>query len=224
MSNLITKLAKAAAALGSFTTDKRNKQQNYDYISADQVLSRVGAALANEGIMVIPAITEEVMETVNPKPNQTRYDVLVSLEMTITDGETELVSQWLGRGSDYSVPDKALYKAITSGHKYFLMKLFNVGVGNEDGEHEVKQSAKNGNQSKQDEPMITEKQRRHLHAVGTELYGDEWDDKRAEMSSAFEAKSSNEWTAHNTARVIEGMNGKLAEQAEQTELFENKTE
>ena len=184
----------------------------------------MGAALANEGIMVFPAITEEVMETVNPKPNQTRYDVLVSLEMTITDGETELVSQWLGRSSDYSVPDKALYKAITSGHKYFLMKLFNVGVGNEDGEQEVQQPAKNGNQSKQDEPMITEKQRRHLHAVGTELYGDEWDDKRAEMSSAFEAKSSNAWTEHNTARVIEGMNGKLAEQAEQAELFENKTE
>jgi hypothetical protein len=29
-----------------------------------------------------------------------------------------------------------MYKAITSGHKYYLMKLLNIGEGNEDGEHD----------------------------------------------------------------------------------------
>jgi len=215
--NLIQKLARASASLGTFQADKRNQQQKYDYISADQVLSRVGAALAAEGVMVIPAISEEVMETVNPKPNQVRYDALVSLEMTITDGETTIVQQWLGRGSDYSVPDKALYKAITSGHKYFLMKLQNVGIGNEDGEHDEAQAAKNG--ASQPAAPINDKQRKQLHAVGTKLYGDEWDDKRKEMSAAFQAKSSNEWTSREASRVIDGMNEMLAEMAENDPLF-----
>lgn len=134
--NIVSKLSKVVGALGSFAPDKTNTQQRYDYISADQVLSRVGVALAAEGIMIIPAISEEAVELVNPKPNQTRYDATVALEMNITDGESSMVQQWVGRGSDYGVPDKALYKAITSGHKYFLMKLFNIGVGNDDGEHE----------------------------------------------------------------------------------------
>ena len=133
---LVTKLARACASIGSFQADKRNEQQRYDYISADQVLSRVGNALAAEGVMIIPAITEEIIDLVQPKPNQSRYDALVALEMNITDGNESIVQQWIGRGSDYSVPDKALYKAITSGHKYFLMKLCNVGAGNEDGDHE----------------------------------------------------------------------------------------
>ena len=69
---------------------------------------------------------------------------------------------------------------------------------------------------------ITDKQRRQLHAVGTKLYGDAWDDKRAEMSAAFETKSSNDWTVEQAGRVIDGMNGKLAEQVEQVDLFEDK--
>ena len=136
---LVAKLARACVGIGNFQADKRNTQQNYNYISADQVLSRVGAALAGEGLMIVPAISEEVMEVVNPKPNQVRYDALVTLEMTITDGTSSMVQNWLGRGSDYGVPDKALYKAITSGHKYFLMKLFNIGVGNDDSEHDAEQ-------------------------------------------------------------------------------------
>ena len=32
----------------------------------------------------------------------------------------------------------------TAGHKYFLMKLFNVGVGNEDSEHEQPKATSNG--------------------------------------------------------------------------------
>ena len=152
---LVAKLARACVGIGNFQADKRNTQQNYNYISADQVLSRVGAALAAEGVMIIPAITEEIIDLVQPKPNQSRYDALVSLEMTITDGNEAIIQQWLGRGSDYSVPDKALYKAITSGHKYFLMKLFNIGVGNDDSEHEAEQPQQRV-QARQPQAQVTE--------------------------------------------------------------------
>ena len=54
---------------------------------------------------------------------KTRWDARVEFLFHICDGTNEMVQKWYGMGSDYSVPDKALYKAITSGHKYFLSKL-----------------------------------------------------------------------------------------------------
>lgn len=139
-STLIAKLAAASIKVGALATDKVNSQQNYSYISADKILDRAGEALAQQGIVIIPGIASE--STVRyegtdkyGKP-QARYDALVSFNMLITDGDNTIEYPWVGRGNDYAVPDKALYKAITSGHKYFLMKLLNIGVGNEDGEHE----------------------------------------------------------------------------------------
>ena len=224
VSSLYSKIAEVSKAVGSLTTDKRNLQQKYDYISADKILDRVGSEMAKVGLVILPALVAEATERIEYQTGKWRYDCRLDMEMRIFDGDGngDTVA-WYGRGADYSVPDKAMYKAITSGHKYFLMKLFNVGAGNEDGEHEVQQPAKNdAKQFSQPEPMITEKQRRQLHAVGTQLYADEWDGKRGEMSDAFGVKSSNEWTAHNTARVIEGMNGKLADGAENVKLFESK--
>lgn len=137
MTNLATKLAKASLDVGGrLAADKTNQEQRYDYISADKILAAVGQALAAAGVVVIPAITNENLTETPRQGKGPRYDAQIGFEMTITDGETNLVMPWLGRGSDYTVPDKALYKAVTSGHKYFLAKLLCIGEGNEDGEHE----------------------------------------------------------------------------------------
>lgn len=139
--SIFSVIAKVSGELvGRLSTDKRNTQQNYDYISADLVLQEAGRAMAANGLVIIPSITEERLETVEYTDsygkNKTRYDALVCFSMVIAASGEQIVSTWTGRGSDYAVPDKATYKAITSGHKYFLMKLFNIGVGNEDGEHD----------------------------------------------------------------------------------------
>lgn len=137
---LIAKIAKASRTVGALATDKTNTQQNYNYISADKILERAGAALAEAGVVIIPAVVgDEIVRhegTNQYGKAQIRYDAAVRFAMTISDGESQYEVPWCGRGSDYAVPDKALYKAITSGHKYFLMKLLNIGVGNEDGEHD----------------------------------------------------------------------------------------
>jgi hypothetical protein len=137
---LIAKIAAASIAVGSLATDKVNASQNYKYISADKILERAGDALAQAGVMVIPSITFEETVQVDYTDNygkaKSRFDATVHFAMVLADGESQLEVPWRGRGNDYAVPDKALYKAITSGHKYFLMKLLNIGVGNEDGEHD----------------------------------------------------------------------------------------
>jgi len=134
---MIGKIAKAALEVGGkLGVDKRNNEQKYDYISADKILSICGQALFTQGIVVIPAIVKSEQITVDRGNGKYRYDCQVDFQITVTDGTIPIVSEWRGMGSDYTVPDKALYKAITSGHKYFLMKLLCIGAGNEDGEHD----------------------------------------------------------------------------------------
>ncbi len=138
MSGIAEKIAKASGIVGGkLKADARNKEQGYDYISADKIISVCGQALADVGVMIAPQIDDVNIVPVERQGKGPRYDVVVKLSMTITDGEAAQVCQWVGMGSDYLLPDKAMYKAITSGHRYFLAKLLNVGEGNEDGEHEA---------------------------------------------------------------------------------------
>ena len=135
--SLASRLALASLDLRGWQADKRNKEQNYDYISADAVLNRAGDALGKQGVVVIPSIIDHGYDIFTTPNGKNRYDAWVSFDMTmVCDGGEVLTCKWFGRGSDYTVVDKAAYKAITSGHKYFLMKLLNIGVGNEDSEHD----------------------------------------------------------------------------------------
>lgn len=133
---LSLKISKASVLVGKFAADKRNKEQGYEYISADQVLDRAGNALAVEGVTVYPNVTNIEVKIVERPSKSPRLDAQVNFEFIVTDGAFEQKCYWYGVGSDYTTPDKAVYKAITSGHKYFLMKLLNIGIGNEDSEHD----------------------------------------------------------------------------------------
>jgi len=146
-STLPAKVAKASLDVGGkLSTDKRNLQQNYDYLSADKILAICGQALAQQGVIIFPDITTQELATVDYTDSygkqKTRYDCRIEFLFHVCDGTGEMVQRWYGMGSDYAAPDKALYKAITSGHKYFLMKLLCVGAGNEDSEHEPEDGKK----------------------------------------------------------------------------------
>ena len=135
-------LAVSAELVGKLEPDKYNAGQKYWYISADKALEAVGKAMVKHGLVLIPRIVShriaqvEYVDSYNN--NKIRYDAEVDFEFVLTDSDGESLEPltWTGVGNDYAVPDKAMYKAITSGHKYFYMKLYNIGVGNEDGEHE----------------------------------------------------------------------------------------
>jgi hypothetical protein len=150
---VISKIVKASVEVGALSPDKTNTAQNYSYISADKILERAGNALSANGVAVIPAITEESTTQVDYTDSygkaKMRFDAVIRFTMTLTDGETQMDMAWCGRGTDFASPDKALYKAITSGHKYFLAKLLNIGIGNEDGEHEEEPAQDNTKASRQ---------------------------------------------------------------------------
>lgn len=128
----------AAKIVGELAADKKYNAAGtqYDYISANKILQRVGDALAAQGVAVIPGVTDVYPTAQDRGQNKFRYDSVVKFDMIVTDGTQTEHAPWVGHGCAFDSPDKATYKAITSGHKYFLMKLLNVGIGNEDSEHE----------------------------------------------------------------------------------------
>jgi len=230
MNTLIAKLAAASTAVGALMPDKINTAQNYSYISADKILQRAGDALSNQGIVILPRIVNESVTEISYTDGygkaKTRYDAIVNFEMLIMDGESELMAFWAGRGSDFFVPDKAMYKAITSGHKYFIAKLLNVGVGNEDGEHETEaaQDAAKPQQAKAaskpiEEPASTRAranadQLKEINRLGMLAYpGDgEWEAnkaKSAEWCSQGARNTINQLYDAEAKKLIKGLDKKF---------------
>lgn len=135
--SLTSKIAAASKRVGGrLATDKTNKEQGYQYLSADAILGAGGQALAEEGVVVFPSVIDWAVNQFVTDKGKTRYDARVNYVFTVACDEEARDFVWVGLGSDYTVPDKAYYKAVTSGHKYFVAKLLNVGAFNEDGEHE----------------------------------------------------------------------------------------
>jgi hypothetical protein len=196
----ITLAARIAAASkdvgGKLKADKTNTQQSYDYISADKMLAVCGQALADQGIALLPAVTHVEVNRLENQSGKARYDASVNFVFTLTDGVTQFELPFAGCGSDYTVPDKAVYKAITSGHKYFLAKMLNIGVGNEDGEHEMEEvkpppSQRPQRPQKPEESFVQEEEvdryandpevaakRKKANTIGASLWGQKWDDVR----------------------------------------------
>lgn len=229
---LISKIAAASLKVGALATDKVNTAQNYKYISADKILERAGDAIAEVGVVLTPGIvseqTNEVTYTDNYGKTKTRYDTTVIFEMLLSDGESEMTKPWIGKGNDFSAPDKAFYKAITSGHKYFLAKLLNIGVGNEDGEHEAAQDATKTTQKPVD--VVFDKPAMQLastvdapdfsplvarfQALGQELYGDQWQHvcrRNVKRVSDGKTEDASELTPEQVQLLVDGMS-KLKEQ------------
>ena len=106
--NLAQRIAKASATVGGkLQTDKKNKQDNYDYISSDKILAVVGQAMADCGVVVFPAVVEHDLQLGQSSGGKTRYDVRVKFDMTISDGVSTMTMPWFGVGADYAAPDKA---------------------------------------------------------------------------------------------------------------------
>ena len=135
--SLTSKIAAASKRVGGrLATDKTNREQGYQYLSADAILSAGGQALAEEGVVISPSVIDWTVNQFTTEKGKTRYDARVNYVFTVAADDEAKDFVWVGLGSDYVVPDKAYYKAVTSGHKYFVAKLLNVGAFNEDGEHE----------------------------------------------------------------------------------------
>lgn len=129
--SLVTKLAGIMGALPDVKPEGTNPHFGYKFISNTQVLGILRPRLAAAGIMVLPEVLSEEVET-RAKSQMTKLLV----KFTLVDGETgeTLSGTALGYGDDAG--DKGANKAYTAAQKNFLIKLFCIG-----GESDIEDDA-----------------------------------------------------------------------------------
>lgn len=126
--SLVAKLAEVMAAVERIPKRGRNDFHKYDYATEADIVATVRQELAARQVMLIPAV-----EAVTRDPVGEKGSVLTTLVMSFTflDGESSesITRPWLGCGSDKD--DKGIYKAMTGGEKYFLLKTFLMPTGDD---------------------------------------------------------------------------------------------
>jgi len=121
--------AKIAKAMGGIDdVPKRGKVKysgttKYEYATADDLISAAQDALASVGVAIFPSVTDEIWK------DKGKSAVQMTIKYTVVDGDSgdTMVCRWRTDGVDSG--DKARWKALTQGHKYFLRKLLNIPTG-----------------------------------------------------------------------------------------------
>ena len=109
---------------------------SFKFVSWDALAPKVGDAMAKHDVFILPevldAVTVEAGQTARGKTN---YRTTVRLRFEVIGGGHSKQILWFGQGDDTG--DKSLQKAVTSGYKYFLLKLFLAsGAEDSDGQSE----------------------------------------------------------------------------------------
>jgi hypothetical protein len=125
---LIAKMArkknKVIKLISSIAKTGYNEYDDYSYVEEAEVVRVIRNALVKSGLS-FSVSTSEILppNTINTELGEF-YNYTIKMTFTLVDTETGYFEScpWLGMGSDQG--DKALYKAYTSGVKYFLLKNF----------------------------------------------------------------------------------------------------
>ena len=125
---LIAKMArkknKVIELVGSIAKTGYNEYSGYNYVEEAEVVRVIRSALLKAGLS-FNVSTSEILppNTINTELGEF-YNYTIKMIFTLVDTETGYFEScpWLGMGSDQG--DKAVYKAYTSGVKYFLLKNF----------------------------------------------------------------------------------------------------
>ena len=124
---LLLKLAKLQEVMGNFSWEKDgiNRAQSYKYITEKQYKANFQQALKEaELLWKMEIINREYIPNITEK----QHMIVCDFEGRLIDPDTgaEEVYRFSGTGAD--VGDKALYKAVTGGHKFFLAANYNISA------------------------------------------------------------------------------------------------
>ena len=120
--SIYAKISKVTDEVSVIPKNGYNGHFNYNYVREDDIIEMVRPILVKHGLVYVPNVVEQQRNGEFTK---------VNLEFTLADvdsGET-LKSNFWGEGQDKN--DKGLYKAYTGATKYFLMKTFQIGSGDD---------------------------------------------------------------------------------------------
>ncbi len=211
----VAKLAEVMAAVERVPKRGRNEFHRYDYATEADIVATVRGELAQRQVMLIPAVQNHERHDITTKKNE-RGDPITVLHMTFTfyDGESaeSIVMPWIGVGQDGG--DKGVYKAMTGGEKYFLMKTFLMPTGDDpetDGKREARKAERDADrealaQQRADakaEQTISQDERRTLQRVALENGWQTADVKKLIAAHGF--ASSSAITRDKYPLIIDGL-------------------
>lgn len=126
--NLQQKLLDIMEEFGSVEKKGRNEFQNYAYVREADIAIRTQELLVKHKVFISSSVTHVSERQVPSSKGKANMYATVTVEYTMTNAEhpnEQIVVQAMGSGMDSG--DKALYKALTGAHKYFLIRNFNLG-------------------------------------------------------------------------------------------------
>jgi len=136
----LQKLKNLQDIMGEYAWEKDgiNRHQSYKYVTEKQYKHNFKKALKQAGLIwKMETIGYEFVPAISDKMHM----VICNFRGQIIDPETGEREEYLFSGSGADNGDKALYKAVTGGHKFFLAANFNVAEDN-DPESDVDEEPK----------------------------------------------------------------------------------
>jgi hypothetical protein len=146
MGALAAKIAKVMGAIEHVPKNGYNNYHKYEYSSDDDVMQSLRPEMAEHNLAVFHSVTDREATQVETS-NGTAWKTVITMEITIVDGDSgqSYTSTWMGEADDSQ--DKGLYKAFTSGIKYWALKSFLLSADSDVETHDEEAS-----QGKQEGP------------------------------------------------------------------------
>lgn len=122
--NIYQRLLEVKRNVSSLVKDDTNAHFNYDFVSSNQVLSSIRDSMNEQGILLIPEITET---------EQCAQGVRLKMKYCFvnTDNPNDKITvDWFAFSPDKQ--EQALGKALTYSEKYFILKFFNIPTNGDD--------------------------------------------------------------------------------------------
>ena len=125
--DLCKKLVAIMAAVQSVPKKGFNQDQNYHYVQESDLVEAIRTEMVKQSVLLVPSVESVERRDGTTKSGSPRILATVVVRYRFIDAETgeTLECTWQGDGMD-SPGDKAIYKAYTGGHKYFLTRFFQV--------------------------------------------------------------------------------------------------
>lgn len=110
-------------SINAIGKDRQNQQQHFAYRGIDDVMNELHAALAENGVFVVPEVLNEVRSTGKSRNGGELYYTRLTIRFTFYAGDGSNVSAVvIGEAMDSG--DKASNKALSIGLKYAMLQTF----------------------------------------------------------------------------------------------------
>lgn len=159
----VAALCRVMASVGRIPKRGRNAFHGYDYATEADIVDHVRDAMAREGLLMVTDIEDITISAPEVVPGEKRPQAITLIRMNVTFVHAEsgdgLRIKWAGSGQDSG--EKGLYKAMTGGEKYALLKTLLIPTGDDpekdrDGEgSERPPSGTSGSASRAQKPAPT---------------------------------------------------------------------